>query len=247
MVAASLPSSGIASVRLPVSVPVLRRLSAAVCVLIVAVGGLGGAASAETTPTVTLTPPSGFHDQQVITVRVGPNTLFPPGRSIKILECAIGATSDAQCDGNTINNDSVLTAPDGSFTYARYQLFVLPSSLLDEPAGGKPVCDATHECELYVGLNQTDLTQPKVFSAPFTIGAGTAATTTTTSTTKAPVGGVLSKTGTDARRSLAIALGFIGVGLVLLAAAVPGGRAARPRTREFYRRASIRSMIQWLT
>ncbi len=136
-----------------------------------------GTASAQTTPTVTLTPSSGLYDQQIITVSVGANTLFPAGQSVKIIECAVGATSDAQCDGNTINNDSILTAADGSFSYSKYELFVLPSSLLGEPAGNHPICDPTHECELYVGLNQTDFTQPKVFSAPFFLATSNPGTT----------------------------------------------------------------------
>ncbi len=149
----------------------------------VGAGMFGGAASAQSNPTVTLTPSSGFQDQEIITVSVGPNTLFPPGQSIKIIECAMGASSDSQCDGNTINNDSILTASDGSFTYTKYQLFVLPNILLGEPAGNHPVCNATAQCELYVGLNQTDFTQPKLFSSLFTIAPMTTGTTTTSSTT----------------------------------------------------------------
>lgn len=132
----------------------------------------GGVASA--TPTVTLTPSSNLYDQQTIEVSVGANTLFAPNSSIKILECQAGATSDAQCDGNTQNADSVIVGADGSFDYKSYTLYQLPSSLLGEPSTNNPKCDATHQCVLYVGENQNDFTQPKLFSATFTIASSPA-------------------------------------------------------------------------
>jgi hypothetical protein len=198
-------------------------------VVVIGVFAGAGPVSAQATPTVTLTPSSGFHDQQVIEVSVGPNTLFPPNQSVKILECAMGATSDAQCDGNTQNVDTVVSGANGGFDYKSYAIFALPSKTLGEPADNKPVCDATHECQLYVGLNQTDFTQPKLFSAPFVIAGSTSPTSSTTATaagatTSTTAGGALSKTGNNARRLLAIALGLVGVGLLFLAARWLRGR-----------------------
>jgi hypothetical protein len=148
---------------------ILTKVSAVAGAIIISLAALSGTATAQTA-TVTLTPSPPYADQQVITVSVGANSLFAPGQSIKILECSVGATSEAQCDGNTINADSIITKPDGSFSYNAYQVFQLPSSALGEPPTNHPICNATTQCELYVGLNQGDFTQPKVFSAPFNIG-----------------------------------------------------------------------------
>ncbi len=151
--------------------------------VIVSAGAFGGSASAQTAPTVTLTPSSGFQDQQIIEVSVGPNTLFQAGQDIKILECADGASGVNQCDSETLNADSVTAASDGSFDDKKYQIFALPSAALGEPPSSKPVCDATHECELYVGVDQNDFSQPMLFSSAFTIGAATTTTTGATTTT----------------------------------------------------------------
>jgi hypothetical protein len=150
---------------------ILTKVGAVAGAVIISLAMLGGTASAQTAPTVTLTPgPAGpYLDQQVITVSVGPNTLFPANQSVKILECSVGATSDAQCDGNTIQADSILTKSDGSFSYNAYQLFQLPSTALGEPPTNHPICNATVQCVLYVGLNQTNFNQPMVFSNAFNI------------------------------------------------------------------------------
>jgi LPXTG-motif cell wall-anchored protein len=129
-----------------------------------------GPASAAS-PTVTLNPSAGFFDQQTIEVSVGPNSFFTPNASIKILECAVGATSDAQCDGNTQNADAVIVKADGSFDYKAYVLYQLPSSVLGEPAGNQPVCNGTVQCTLYVGQNQNDFSQPHIFSSAFVIAS----------------------------------------------------------------------------
>ena len=97
---------------------------------------------------------------------------------IEILECADPGgqagnlpKNDNTCDGNTTPGFSVLVNKDGSFTAPSYQLWSLPNTQLGESNDGEPVCNATKMCVLYVGQNQTDFTQPKAFSAPFTIHA----------------------------------------------------------------------------
>jgi len=208
--------------------------------VILCFGLFAGSALAQTSPTVTLTPSSGFQDQQIIEVSGGANSLFTANQSVKILECSVGATSDADCDGDTINADSVLTKTDGSFDYKSYELFLLPSSALEEPADNKPVCNATHQCELYVGLDQTNFTKPHVFSAPFTISASSATGSSPSSsgTSATTVAGSLGKTGTASRRSFAIAVALIGVGLLCLAA---GWAAATHRLPRQFRRGGGRA------
>ena len=160
-----------------------------------------------TTPTVTLTGTSSvtgspalttFTDQQVIGVTVSANSTFTHGTGINILECADPGgteanlpTSDATCDGNTIDGDNIIVAADGSFeevaggdggNLSGYTIYALPSAVLAEQPDGQPVCNATNACVLYIGANQNDFTQPKVFSEPFYVGGGTPPTTTTTTT-----------------------------------------------------------------
>ncbi len=155
--------------------------AAAVVVVIVLVIVLivGGSSSSNGQPEVVLSPApssSPYPSQQQVTVSVGPNTRFAPYSRIEILECADpgGQTgnlpkNDDTCDGNTAPGFSVLVNKDGSFTAPNYQLWSLPNTQLGETYDGEPVCNATKMCVLYVGENQTDFTQPKVFSAPFTI------------------------------------------------------------------------------
>jgi hypothetical protein len=148
------------------------------------------------TPTVTLTGTSSvtgspalttFTDQQVIGVTVSANSVFTPGQGINVLECADPGgtagnlpTSDATCDGNTIDGDNIIVAADGSFeevaggdggTLSGYTVYALPSSVLDEQPDGQPVCNATNACVLYIGQNQNDFTQPYVWSQPFYVAS----------------------------------------------------------------------------
>ena len=117
-----------------------------------------------------------FHDGENVVVSMGPNRIFTPHLRIVILECADpGGTSArlpvafASCDENTIQGDSVIVNPDGSFTERAYTLSRLPSASLGEAPTGSPLCDRTHACVLYVGENQLDFTQPKVFSHAFVV------------------------------------------------------------------------------
>jgi hypothetical protein len=76
---------------------------------------------------------------------------------------------DSDCDGNTIEADSLIVQHDGSFSEKGFVMYLLPSPTLAESAATRPACDASQQCVLYVGADQNDFTQPKVFSAPFTV------------------------------------------------------------------------------
>jgi LPXTG-motif cell wall-anchored protein len=160
-----------------------------VCLGIVAIAAgiafLPSAGASISSPAVSLSPTGSFHNGEAISVTIGPNSLFTPNAHVNILECADpGGTvanlpRDAStCDGNTIQGDTVLIAPNGSFSESAYTLFALPSSTLGEQAHNQPVCNASNPCVLYVGQNQEDFTAPKVFSAPFSISPLSATTST---------------------------------------------------------------------
>ena len=141
-----------------------------------------GAAS----PEVTVTPGPGgqpYRDGATVSIRVGPNSTFSPNSRIEVLECGaprgVVPTSDAACDGNTVQLGSVLVGSDGSFTVPSYTLYSLPNTTLGEAADNLPVCNATSECVLYVGQDQNDFTEPKTFSAPFAIEPTSSSTPTT--------------------------------------------------------------------
>lgn len=136
-------------------------------------------APADGRPVVQLSPPppaDGYRNGQSVTLSVKANHYFTRYLRIEILECSDPGgqaahlpTSDQTCDGNTVPNQSVLVNEDGSFSTTGYQLFSLPNTALDESWDNLPVCDATHWCTLYVGLDQTDFSKPHVFSVPFLI------------------------------------------------------------------------------
>ena len=94
-----------------------------------------------------------------------------------IIECADpgGKTKNlpvnvTACDGNTIQGNTVLVQPNGSFSEHGYQLFALPNApTLGEQSDTRPVCNQKKVCVLYIGQNQENFTAPKMFSAPFTI------------------------------------------------------------------------------
>jgi hypothetical protein len=169
---------------------------------------LSGAAWAGS-PSVTMSSSGTLHDQQTITVSVGPNTLFTPHSRVIILECADPAGTvanlprdDSTCDGNTVQGDTVLVAANGSFSESAYTIFQLPSSALDESSNDTPVCSQAHVCVLYVGQNQNDFTAPKLFSEPFTVTASSATSaspaTMTTTTTVASAASAASAASTSA-------------------------------------------------
>jgi hypothetical protein len=150
----------------------------------VAVGCFPGRGAAAT-PVVTVTPTSGapasgsFQDGEIVTVTVTDNSVFTPGSKVNILECADPQGTSANlpksistCDGDTIQGDTVLVKPGGAASETDYTVYQLPSATLGERPDGQPVCNATNQCVLYVGQNQNDFTQPKVFSSPFTVTSG---------------------------------------------------------------------------
>ena len=153
-------------------------------VLILGAGqGLAAAASG-----VTVTPGGPLTDGETLTVAVGPNSVFTPNARVNILECADpGGTAanlpidDSTCDGNTIQGTTVLVHGDGSLSDPNYTVYQLPSATLGEQPNFQPVCNQSSPCVLYVGQDQNDFNQPKMFSAPFTVGPAASSAT-------APVG-----------------------------------------------------------
>ncbi len=153
-----------------------------VVVLVITLGGGGSSTggSSNGKPVVVMTPPPGsYHNGQTISLSVGPNKYFTKYLRVVIIECAdpggqTGSlpTSNATCDGNTVQSGSVLVNQDGSFSEPAYTLYSVPNTVLGEPYDSTPVCNQTHTCVLYVGLEDTNFSQPKIFSAPFTIVAG---------------------------------------------------------------------------
>jgi hypothetical protein len=157
------------------------------CVMAAAfVVGTTPASSASAVPTLIVSPITGLHNAETVSVSVGPNRFFTPHSHVNILECADPGGTSAKlpkdistCDGNTIQGDTVLVADDGSFSEPKYTVYRLPSSTLGEQTNNQPVCDQANQCVLYVGQNQNDFTAPKLFSAPFSIAASAGSTTTT--------------------------------------------------------------------
>ena len=150
-------------------------VGSAVAGIVIAMGGGAGAASAPA-PAVNITP-GPYHNDQFINVSVGPNRYFKPYSAINIIECADpgGKTKNlpinvTSCDGNTIQGNTILVQPNGSFSEHKYQLFALPNaSELGETQGTLPVCNQKKFCVLYIGQNQENFTAPKIFSTPFRI------------------------------------------------------------------------------
>jgi hypothetical protein len=143
-----------------------RKLVAVAGAAVVSLVALTGPAHAASP--VTLNPASGFFSGETIEVKVGPNAVFTPGAGINIIECAVGASSANNCDGNTIQADTILAGTDGSFDYKNYTVFSLPNSIFGASA---IKCDSSTPCILYVGQNQNDFTAPKMFSDPINIAA----------------------------------------------------------------------------
>jgi hypothetical protein len=146
-----------------------------------------GAAS----PTLTITPAAhSYHNGASLDISVGPNSLFAPYSRIIIIECAapkgVLPVDDTTCDGNTVQSGSVLVNANGSFEVPTYTLYSLPNNALGEPPDFEPVCNGSAECVLYIGQNQNDFSQPKIFSAPFTVEPSATSTPTTMPGTTSP-------------------------------------------------------------
>jgi hypothetical protein len=183
------------------------------------------------TPAVVITPvgsaptTGSFEDGEVVKVAVADNTVFTPGAKVNILECAdpqgIAANLPKDisgCDGETIQGDTVLVQPGGAVSATDYTIYRLPSVTLGESPDGQPVCNSTSQCVLYVGENQEDFTQPKLFSAPFTVtaatGGATSASGTATSAASSSAPAVSSSSGEGAGDPPA-SLAFTGAGASL--------------------------------
>ncbi len=138
--------------------------------------GPAGAAGAASPPALTIT--SGpYVNGQSINLSVGPNKFFKPYSRVNVIECADPGgkskslpTSVLACDGNTIQGNTILVKPDGSFSERSYQVYALPNALqLGEASDSRPICDRKRDCVLYIGQNQEKFTAPKIFSPPFTV------------------------------------------------------------------------------
>jgi len=133
----------------------------------------------QSTVTITPSPSDGtYRDGETVTVAVGANGLFPGYSKVNILECADpgGATANlptsfSDCDGDTIQGGTIITAADGSFSEPDYQIYSLPNRALGEQPNRLPLCNVTNPCVLYVGEDQNNFSQPKMFSAPFTVAS----------------------------------------------------------------------------
>jgi hypothetical protein len=238
----------------------LARVSGLALFSAVVTLGLCPARGDAATPAVTIAPrqgtsaPGSYQDGEVVTVSVKDNSTFTPGSKVNILECADPQGTAANlpksintCDGDTIQGDTVLVQPGGGISESHYTIYLLPSTVLGERPDGQPVCNGTNECVLYVGQNQNDFTQPKLFSPPFTVtaatsGAGTAAAgagaggssavSTVPATTAAPSSSSSASTS-DPQSSLAFtgtggsAPWLVGVGALLLVLGAAGRRGAR--------------------
>ncbi len=213
---------------------------AAIVLAAVVVASWSPGTAAAAAPTVTIKPTAvggAYTNGQQVVVAVGPNSLFVPHTRINIIECADPGgkvanlpTSLMGCDSNTVEADSVLVQPDGSFTEPSFTLYALPNATLGEQSNWQPVCNPSHECVLYVGENQNDFTQAKIFSqafaftssAPTNAGGTSTASTATTAPVSAAVtlpAATLAFTG-----SAGSVLWIAGVGLGLVAAGVVGRR-----------------------
>lgn len=112
-----------------------------------------------------------FSSGQVIEVKIPANSVLPPLRSVNILECSTrilhspsAAQGRAACDGLTIQGDTVLVKSDGSVDYKSYTIYALPDhKSLGESATGRPVCNTSSRCVLYIGTDQTDIPKSKYF------------------------------------------------------------------------------------
>jgi adhesin/invasin len=134
-------------------------------------------------PVAPFTANTPFSSGQLINVIVPANSLFVSTSSVNIVECAAPngslPTLPSQCDGNTIQGETILPNTDGDINlqtqgYGLYPVYALPDSkTLGESASSAVDCGntAATECVLYIGDAQGDFTQPHVFSEPFYIEA----------------------------------------------------------------------------
>jgi hypothetical protein len=134
-------------------------------------------------PVAPFTAGQAFSSGQGIDISVPANTVFTSTtQDINVLECSapngVPPTSPSSCDGNTINGPTLTANGDGSIDFqsntgSLYTVYALPDhlSLGETPSGVACGDTAATECILYVGVQQSDFTQPHVWSQPFFITA----------------------------------------------------------------------------
>jgi hypothetical protein len=199
---------------------------AAAAVALCALAAPRPAAAAASGPAPVVTPAltgGAFGNGEVVSISVGPNSTFVPNSRIVILECAapggVPPINDDACDGNTVQYGSLLVAADGSFEEHAYRIYQLPDHQLSETPGSLPDCNASAECILYIGQDQNDFTQPKVFSEPFLVDASAA---------PAPVGQPTTLGSGAPAAAPARAAGGTAAALSPAATPASGGSAASP-------------------
>ena len=177
------------------------------------------------------TPGAPVSSGQVVEVSVPPNHVLPKYRRVNIVECSasvLHASSAAQalgdCDGTTIQGDTVLVRADGSVDYRRYTIFALPdTSTLGESAKSSPVCNRARRCVLYVGTDQTNIPSSAHFFSP----AWTVNATPGDSGRDPGSGVVVPPSGSSATAAIAGAAG----GVVIVAGIILLGLRFRARRR----------------
>jgi hypothetical protein len=132
---------------------------------------------------VSVSPASGLTDGQIVALHA---TGLPAEHTIQVEECA-GTLStpppdNTACDGLTLDTQAgtdasgnYVNAP-GANGSSGYLVYSRPSPLLNSPT--TIICDATHPCVLYVGVDQNDFSKPHAF-AEIRFGPGVVAPATT--------------------------------------------------------------------
>jgi hypothetical protein len=146
-----------AALRLPMSCCVAAPMVALVGLTILAVGSTASATSPKAVVSLVTGAPVGpIPSGQIIDVKVAPNTMLKPDRTLSIEECSAPLRRwmplRDQCDPRTRQADQFHARRNGAASYAGYLLFALPDRFtLDESRRHRPICDLTHPCVLVVG------------------------------------------------------------------------------------------------
>jgi hypothetical protein len=148
----------------------LRILSRLAVAALAVLGILGLAVGAYAAVTGTVTPNSGLHNLDTVTVHADG---LPASTVIKVLECTHGALDSSGCEAGT--NDQTHQSNSAGTYNAQYQVMTLPNSIF--PASSI-TCDDTHPCDVYIGANFNDFSAPKTF-VPISFAPVQATTTTT--------------------------------------------------------------------
>jgi hypothetical protein len=174
------------------SIMALARYAILTSLVAVSVAGVGswllsGTASASTSPDVTVSPQVVFptarnyattHHFQgtgaMVTVNVGPNTLFTPGFAVEAMECDADPASEDDCDVLTtlpyddVTGKPVIPAANGSVTFH----FLVWSPL---PAAWDPASVITvgpgHPTAIWIGDDPSNWATTGLVSTPVTISA----------------------------------------------------------------------------